>query len=259
MKDNMIMTLDGRFWEKDMLINEMYDDSFYYGYLGQYSLSNSSVKKLLKSPKAYIKSLRQNDNSPALIAGRLVHLSVLEPEKFQELNFVDVQSRNAKAFKEALSENPETFTIKEYNSAMYLAEALHNNKHAMDLLSGLDKEVPMIGNLFDKPFRCKADAIGNGRIIDLKTCADIGRFESDAKNFKYTCQVYIYCNLFGMDYKDFYFLAIDKNTNDVGIYEVSESFYNLGESLVEQAVENYIKYIQNGMNELHNYTIRGTL
>ena len=55
MKDNMIMTLDGRFWEKDMLINEMYDDHFYYSYLGQYSLSSSSVKKLLDSPKAYIK------------------------------------------------------------------------------------------------------------------------------------------------------------------------------------------------------------
>jgi hypothetical protein len=259
MNDNMIMTLDGRFWEKDMLIKEMYDDHFYYSYLGQYSLSSSSVKKLLDSPKAYVKSLRQSDNSPALIAGRLVHLSVLEPEKFQELNFIDVQSRNTKKFKEAVEQNPETFTIKEYNSAMYLAEALHSNKHAMDLLSGLDKEVPMVGNLFDKPFRGKADAIGNGRIVDLKTCADLSKFKWNAKDFKYMCQVYIYCNLFGIDYKDFYFLVIDKNTNDIGIFDVSESFYNLGESLVEQAVENYVKYIQNGRNELHNYTVRDTL
>ena len=40
---------------------------------------------------------------------------------------------------------------------------------------------------------------------------------------------------------------------------MSEEFYNLGESLVEQAVEVYTNEIQNGMNELHNYTIRGTL
>ena len=259
MKDNMIMTLDGRFWEKDMLIKEMYDDHFYYSYLGQYSLSSSSVKKLLDSPKAYIKSLRQSDNSPALIAGRLVHLSVLEPEKFQELNFIDVQSRNTKAFKEAVEQNPETFTMKEYNSAMYLAEALHSNKHAMDLLEGMDKEVPMVGNLFGKPFRAKADAIGYGRIVDLKTCGDINKFKWNAKDFKYMCQVYIYCKLFGVDYKDFYFLVIDKEKNDIGIFDVSESFYNLGESLVEQAVENYVKYIQNGRNELHNYIIRDTL
>jgi len=71
--------------------------------------------------------------------------------------------------------------------------------------------------------------------------------------------VYIYCNLFGVDYKDFYFLVIDKEKNDIGIFDISEDFYNLGERLVEQAVENYVKYIQNGINELHNYIIRDTL
>jgi hypothetical protein len=256
---NTIMTLDGRFWEKDKLINEMYDDHFYYSYLGKYSLSSSSVKKLLDSPKAYIKSLRQSDNSPALIAGRLVHLAVLEPEKFQGLNFIDVQSRNAKVFKEALEENPDTFTIKEYNSAMYLAEALHKNKHANELLNDMQREIPMVGELFGKPFRGKADAIGHGRIVDLKTCADLNKFKWNAKDFKYMCQVYIYCNLFGIDYKDFYFLVIDKNTNDIGVFDISEDFYNLGESLVEQAVEVYTDKIERGMNELHNYIVRDTL
>ena len=38
-----------------------------------------------------------------------------------------------------------------------------------------------------------------------------------------------------------------------------QEFYNLGESLVERAVQVYTDEIENGMNELHNYTIRGTL
>jgi len=65
--------------------------------------------------------------------------------------------------------------------------------------------------------------------------------------------------LFNVDYTDFFYIAVDKGTNDIGIFDMSEEFYNLGESLVEQAVEVYTNEIQNGMNELHNYTIRGTL
>ena len=114
-------------------------------------------------------------------------------------------------------------------------------------------------SLFGKPFRGKADAIGHGRIVDLKTCADLNKFKWNAKDFKYMCQVYIYCNLFGIDYKDFYFLVIDKNTNDIGVFDISEDFYNLGESLVEQAVEIYTDKIERGMNELHNYIVRDTL
>jgi hypothetical protein len=258
MKDTL-MTTDGKFWEYDELLKKMDDDNFYYGYLGKYALSSSSVKKLLDSPKAYIKSLRQRDDTPALLQGKLVHLAVLEPEKFQELNFVDVQSRNTKAFKEALSQNSETYTRKEYNNAMYLAEAVANNKHATELLDGTKKEVPAAGMLFGKPFRAKADALGSGRIVDLKTCQNINKFHWSAKDYKYMCQAYIYCQLFNVDYTDFFYIAVDKGTNDIGIFDMSEEFYNLGESLVEQAVEVYTNEIQNGMNELHNYTIRGTL
>lgn len=142
---------------------------------------------------------------------------------------------------------------------MYLAEALHKNKHANELLNDMQREIPMVGELFGKPFRGKADAIGHGRIVDLKTCADLNKFKWNAKDFKYMCQVYIYCNLFGIDYKDFYFLVIDKNTNDIGVFDISEDFYNLGESLVEQAVEVYTDKIERGMNELHNYIVRDTL
>ena len=48
MKDTL-MTTDGKFWEYDELLKKMDDDNFYYGYLGKYALSSSSVKKLLDS------------------------------------------------------------------------------------------------------------------------------------------------------------------------------------------------------------------
>ena len=62
-----IMTLDGKFWQYDEILKEMDSDEFYYGYLGKYALSSSSVKTLLDSPKAYLKSLRQRSDTPALL------------------------------------------------------------------------------------------------------------------------------------------------------------------------------------------------
>ncbi len=258
--NHTIMTLDGKFWQYDEILKEMDSDEFYYGYLGKYALSSSSVKTLLDSPKAYLKSLRQRSDTPALLQGRLVHLAVLEPHKFDKLNFVDVQSRNTKAFKEALSENSESYTIKEHDLAMYMAQAIHDNKYARELLEGTDKEVPSMNMMFGKPFRGKADALGSGRMVDLKTTSsDVNEFHWSAKKFKYMCQAYIYSKLFDVDYKDIYYLAINKETYDIGIFDVSQEFYNLGESLVERAVQVYTDEIENGMNELHNYTIRGTL
>ena len=51
----------------------------------------------------------------------------------------------------------------------------------------------------------------------------------------------------------------NKETKVVGVFDISEDFYNLGESLVEQAVEVYTDKIERGMNELHNYIVRDTL
>ena len=75
----MITTFDNKQWNYIDIIKRMYDDDFYYGYLGSNALSSSSAKKLLQSPKAYLKSLNINSNAQPLRDGRLVHLSVLEP------------------------------------------------------------------------------------------------------------------------------------------------------------------------------------
>ena len=64
---------------------KMYDDEFYYGDLAKLVLSSSSLKLLLSSPKTY-KFVTQygSPESQALRDGKLVHLSILEPEKFQD-------------------------------------------------------------------------------------------------------------------------------------------------------------------------------
>lgn len=260
MKESFV-TFDGKFWDKEEILCKMVEDDFYYGYLGKNALSSSSVKKLLDSPKAYKNSLQYSTKeTAALIMGRLVHLAVLEPEKFFSLNIVDVSSRNTKLFKEELSKEPNTFTHKEYISALSLSESIQANNEASGRLDGLNTEVPAVGYINDLPFRAKADSIGKGRIVDLKTTNDIRKFRWSAKDLKYACQLYIYCKLFKVSYESFEFLVIDKNTHDVGLFGVSGDFYSMGENMVEQACEVYHHYFSyNKTLELNQYIIKGTL
>ena len=261
-RENTIVTLDGKFWKKDSILKQMDDDEFYYGYLGQNALSSSSVKVLNKSPKAYAKSLRfGTKRTGAMTLGWLLHLAVFEPEKFGHLNWVDASTRNTKIYKEAFSENPMTFLRKEYEDTMRMADAIYSNYDAEMLIKGLDYEKPAIGDIDGIPFRAKADAIGVNGIVDLKTTTGLaeGSFPYNAKKYGYASQVYIYCNLFDIQYKDFKFLCICKETKDIAIYDVSEEFYFEGERLVSSAIETYREWFSDGGKNIEQYIIKGTL
>jgi len=261
--NEQIVTLDGKFWNKDAIIKQMEDDEFYYEYLGKNALSSSSVKLLNKSPKAYAKSLRfKSERTSAMTAGWLLHLAVFEPDKFGHLNWVDASTKNTKIYKEAFADNPMTFLQKEYEDIMRLADAVYSNSEAAQLIEGLEYERPAIGNIMYLPFRGKADALNDGKmIVDLKTTTGLaeGSFPYNCKKYGYASQVYIYCNLFGIDYKDFVFLCVDKETKDIGIYNVSEEFYHNGEMLVDSAVNIYNKWFAESNSDINQYTIKGEL
>ena len=40
---NQIVTLDGKFWDKDSILKQMENDEFYYEYLGKNALSTSNL------------------------------------------------------------------------------------------------------------------------------------------------------------------------------------------------------------------------
>jgi hypothetical protein len=53
---------------------------------------------------------------------------MLEPEKIDDVVFVDVQSKNTKKFKEAKLEYPDVFTMKEKNDSERLVDAMSNEQ-----------------------------------------------------------------------------------------------------------------------------------
>jgi hypothetical protein len=99
-ESDMITTFDNKQWNKQELLDNMYDDSFYYGYLGKNALSSSSAKMLISSPKTY-KYVTQygSDESQALRDGKLFHTMILEPHKLNDLVIVDVATKAAKEYK----------------------------------------------------------------------------------------------------------------------------------------------------------------
>lgn len=254
-----IQLLDGSSWDKTDLLNKMEDDSFYYGELSSLALSSSSVKDLLDSPKTYaFKRNYEQKETQALRDGWLFHTAILEPDVFERQIFVDVQSKNTKAYKEARAEHGRVFTIKEKHDAERLADAFYRTEMSLKYLSASQFEVPMIGLVDGYPFRGKADVLGDGRIVDLKTTTDIGGFHYSCKKYHYDCQVYIYCNLFGVPYSEFKFLVIDKGNLEMGLAHCSEEFYESGRRKVADAISKYKAFFEDGA-DLDNYYIEFTL
>jgi len=254
-----IKLLDDKYYEVDTLKEKMNDDKFYYGELNKLALSSSSLKLLLQSPKTY-KHVTEygNAESQPLRDGWLFHTAILEPEVFASQTFVDVQSKNTKAYKEALAEHGKVFTQKEKNDAERLADAFLRNEHALNLIQNSTFEVPAIGDVMGMPFRGKADVLGKNKVVDLKTTTDIKGFEYSAKKYGYDVQCYLYCNLFNVNFKDFYFLVLDKGSLDIGIFECSEEFYLRGEQKVAEAIDIYKAFFIDGA-DIDSYCLRGVL
>lgn len=239
--------LDGSQWESSELLERMSDDEFYYGYLGKASLSSSSVKLLNQSPKAYQSYLHSgSESSSALTNGKLVHMLILEPTKVSEsFEIVDVKSKATKIFKDAEVANPSklVITADEFRNAQNMMNSLMNCKRVEDIIMQCKYEAPGFGYVAGMPFRAKADMIhADGSIYDLKTTSDIEGFRYSAKKYGYASQAYIYGKIFGVHYLNFHFIVIDKTTQDIGIYSISEEFYKLGEQLVKNATKTYREY-----------------
>jgi len=234
-----IETFDGVSHDTEDILRKMHDDDFYYGYLGKNALSCSLLKTFMKSPKQYLEArLGATEETQALRDGRLLHLAVLEPEKFENLNTVEVKSKNTKAYKAAVEEYGTVYTSKEIDTALALAEVIHNNNKAAEYLEDAHFEVPAVAMIENTPFRAKADILKGNQIIDVKTTMDIKKFKYSAYKYGYDLQAYLYLLMFP-EAEVFTFLCIDKATKDVAVYECSEEFLDSGRKKLEEGLAQF--------------------
>lgn len=222
------------------VINKLRSDKEYYGGIGKNYLSNSDIGTLLKNPKEFGVPREDNKN---FVLGRYFHQLILEPEKAKNFQFVDVSSRNTKAYKEfCMQENLEV--------AMLLKEKQEVERWVDAILTNLDFhsfihhkknifEEPAIGELCGVMWKGKADIVGEDYVYDLKTSSSIEEFKWKARTYNYDSQAYIYSQLFG---KPMMFLVIDKTSLMLGKYTVSDETLERGKQKVEKAVDVYQKF-----------------
>jgi len=257
--ETKIKTFDNKIWDKQELIDNMYDDTFYYGYLGKQALSSSSLKMVLSSPKTYkyVTKYGQSETQP-LRDGKLFHTMILEPHKIDELTIVDVATKAGKAYKEAKAEGLEVYTTNEIKAAERLADAILRNDEAVHYMSKAQFEIPEIAMIDGIPFRAKADILKDNQIVDLKTTTGLNEFRYSADKYSYDLQAYLYREMFKVD--EFVFVCIDKGSLDIGIFECSDEFYDKGKRKLEQGIANY-KYFfgEDSDVDLNQYVLRGVL
>ena len=256
--ETTIKTFDNKIWDKQELLDNMFEDDFYYGYLGKNALSSSSLKMLIQSPKTYKYVTKYGSGeTQALRDGKLFHTMILEPHKIDDLVIVDVATKAGKAYKEAKEQGLDVYTTKEIKDAERLADALLRNDEAISYMNKAQFEVPAISMIDGIPFRAKADILKDNLIVDLKTTTGLNEFRYSASKYSYDLQAYLYREMFGVD--NFTFVAIDKGSLDIGIFECSDEFYESGKRKLEQGIANYKYFFGSDEVDLNQYVLRGIL
>jgi len=242
--------------DKKEILDRLKNDEDYYGEFGQQFLSNSNISTLLTNPLALKKPM---EKSPALLVGGYFHTAILEPEKLFNFKVIDTSTRNTNIYKE-MSGGEMCLLQHEADKTEALVDKIMSNEICRSLIrnGNVEYEVPGIIELFGNMWKGKADILNHDEklIIDLKTTSNIQEFKWSAKKYNYNSQAYIYSKMFGYE---MVFLVIDKNSQQIGIFDCSPEFYSKGEHKVKQASETYDMFYKDPNFVVDNYFINETL
>ena len=238
------------------VVDKLRDDNHYYGVFGKQFLSNSDISTLFNNPLALGEPSKE---SAAFLVGKYFHTAILEPDKLKSFKIIESTTRNTKAYKE-ISGGELCLLKHEVDKIEAMTDVVMQNKVCSDLIRGAEVEYerPAVTELFGNKWKGKADIINHddGVIVDLKTTADINKFKSSAYRYNYDSQAYIYSKLFGYE---FIFIVIDKNSNQIGIFDCSNDFLDRGQLKVEKASEIYDLFYKTKDFDPKQYFINKTL
>ena len=241
---------------KEKILQRLCNDEDYYGEFGNQFLSNSHVGKLLKDP---LRAFEPSKPSPAFLVGGYFHTCILEPDKLDKYKVVKSTTRNTKAYKDVAG-GELCLLQHEVDAIELMREKVMANDICKDLIINSQNkyEQPGIINMFNNNWKGKADIVNHEEklVIDLKTTADIDKFQWSASKFNYDSQAYIYSKLFGYE---FLFIVIDKNTHQIGMFDCSPQFYERGEEKVRKASEAYDLFYKTKDFDPKQYFISKTL
>ena len=236
----------------EQILEKLKDDDQYYGLFGRQFMSNSDIGTLLSNPKMF--GMPSQKTLP-MLQGNYFHTACLEPYKLKNFKLVDASTRTTNIYKDACKASGQEFMLlkKEADEVDSMVVALRGNKTLSPLVwdNGVKYEVPLLGDVNGMTFKGKADIINGDFIYDLKTSSSIEEFRYSAKKYNYDSQTYIYETLTG---KQMAFIVIEKGTNRLGLFKVSDDFRESGFIKVNKAIEVYQKfYGDNPTEDVNQY------
>ena len=242
--------------KKELILERLKNDEDYYGDFGKQFLSNSNIMTLLNNPLA----LRDpNPSNVNFLIGGYFHTAILEPDKLKKYRIIEASTRNTNIYKE-MSGGEMCLLQHEVDQLEVMIDKMLKNEVCKGLIraDNNDYEVPGIAEICGEMWKGKADILNHSEklIIDLKTTSSLSDFRYSAKKYNYDSQAYIYKQLFGYD---MVFMAIDKNTHQIGVFDCSNEFLERGMVKVEEAVKAYDLFYKDPDFVPDNYFINLTL
>lgn len=241
------------------IIELLRDDENYYGDFGRNFVSNSDVDTLINDPISFG---TPKEKTVPMVIGGYFHTLILEEDKVDKFKIINASTRNTNIYKD-LSNGEICLLESEADMVGSMREAILANDICRFLIRGesfsnIEYETPGITEIDGVKFKGKADIINHDQraIVDLKTTSDIKEFKWSAKKYNYDSQAYIYRKIFGYD---MIFIAIDKKTNMLGVFDCSDTFLESGRQKVEAAIANYKLFVLDEMFDKEQYLINETL
>lgn len=208
-------------------------------------LSFSSIKAFAVSPLQFIHyKLHKPPPTTAMQFGTLVHLRLLEPDKFttEVAVFDGRRDKRTAAYQEFLQDNPGAHVVnsQELSKIECAAGRLQYHTQAQELLDGLaEAEKPVQFEFEGVPFRGIVDGFAQGYLLDLKTSAkwtpdEFGRaFYAN----KYYWQAFLYQFALGFEDRPFYFIVMQSaEPFNVAVYKVEPIYFEMARQELRQII-----------------------
>ena len=223
----------GEYTYNEFIENLTNDDFYYSPEGGGLALSASDLKKYVDS-KIPIRKEAQGFIH-ALEFGRATHQMFLEPDKFDQIDFLG-----------------DELTLKDYDHLIAIKEAVLANDEARELLEQASHtEKAFIRKFNGHWLKCKADFITDGVIWDIKTTGNINSFDYTSRRlFEYPLSAYQYYLITGMV---MHYVVIEKNSCKVEIRRTDEEYYKEGYNKWCFAWNRYLKAQQMTKLLIGNY------
>ena len=226
------------------------------------SKSDLDLLHICPAKYRYRKDNPDENETPALLFGSMVHKLILEPERFdQEFAVAPEGDRRKKAGKQAYEDFLQTagerriVTKADYDKGCEMRDAVMSNAKMKQLLTGGETETSYYWSDERTGVKCKCrpDKVNMGYIIDLKTTNDASRegFARSLFNYRYHVQAAWYLVGYeaatGVKPAGFIFVAVEKEPPYASaIYVVNDVTVDLGAKEAAANLDTFVNCSETG-------------